>query len=182
MVITTKFVHFYDRSLLNNLAIFEEPLLYGAISELPDPLAIELVVLVHALVNGAVGVRDLAHTVQLVVLEHALQHLPFDCDCASLSVQVVVLEMTLTELLLVNVVAEPVELVETVFVDHLACKSKLLVLVMVNHKGAPDLRDLVELGSVLDADQLSDTLDPKVILKLELALLVELTEIELAGL
>ena len=124
--------------------------------------------------------RNFAHAVQLVVFEDAFEHLALYCYRTRLPVQVVVLEVALAELLLVHVVAETIQLVETVFINHLPSKCQLLVLVMIDNEGTTDLSDLVKLWPVLDADELADALDPKIVLEFEFALFVEVVEIEFA--
>ena len=117
-----------------------------------------------------------------MILKDALENLALNGNSTRLPIQVVILEVTLAELFLIHVVPEAVQLVQAIFIDHLASKSQLLVLIVINDESTSNFSDLIELGTVFDSNQLPNALDSKVILKLKLALLVQLTEIELTGL
>ena len=165
-------------SFWNQLPIFKIALLNCAICQLSYALTIQLIVLIHTLVYCTVRVRDFAHAVELVVFEDALEHFTLYSYCTRLPIQIVVLKVALTELLLVHVVAEAVQLVKAVFINHLPSKCQLLVLIMINYESATNFGNLVILWPVLDADELADALDPKIILEFEFALFVEVVEIE----
>ena len=83
-----------------------------------------------------------------------------------------ILEVALTELFLIYVVSEAVELVQTIFVYHLSSECQLFILFVVNYEGSTDFGDLTKVLSVFHANQLSYTFDPEFILELKLALFV----------
>lgn len=159
------------------MTVPKHALLYCAVRHLPHTLPIQLVVLVHPLVHRAVGVRYFADAIQLMVFEDAFEHLAFDGYGARLAIQIVVLEMSLAKLFLINVVPEPIQLVQTVLVYHLAGEGQLLVFVVVDDEGAPYLRNLAEVLPVLHAHELPNAFDPELVLKLKFALLIQLAEI-----
>ena len=98
-------------SLLYKLSIFEIPLLYCSVGQLPHTLTIQLIVFIHTLVYCPVWVRHFSKTVKLVIFEDALEHLAFNRYRACLSIQIMILEMSLAKLLLINIIAETVQLI-----------------------------------------------------------------------
>lgn len=53
---------------------------------------------------------------------------------------------------------------------------------MINDERSTNFSNLVKLRPVLNADELTNTLDPKIILEFEFALFIQIVEIEFAGL
>ena len=167
-------------SLLYKLSIFEIPLLYCSVGQLPHALTIQLIVFVHALVYCPVWVCHFSKTVQLVIFEDALEHLTFNRYRTCLSIQIMILEMPLAKLLLINIIAETVQLVQPILINHLARKRQLLILIMINNKCTSNFCYLVILWSIFYSNQFSNTLDPKIVLEFEFALFVEVIKIEFA--
>ena len=107
----------------------------------------------------------------------ALQNLTFYSQRFRSTIEIMVLEVALAELLLINILAITIKLVQTIFVYHLTSKRKLFAFVVVNDKRSAYLCNLIEFLTVLNTNQLSYALYPKFILEFEFAFLIKFRKI-----